>query len=216
MFSRIEQNLLDRGHVRTAVTVQNAAKVMAALCPLYWHRISPQKTWVEEILKADFEIMDRIQAEAADIQNADRIEKLQKLNGKLTQEEKQRLEEIQHQISDHEHQWWYRIFNYYNVLYDKPKGCYTRKWDLARNGYFHFTQEEVQSACKSIGGCCAYSCGCCYRDRGSSRMPGAVMHCGRNCVCCLQRRAPRCLRRIGPCIVRVLVIDYYFRNRIKP
>ncbi|QKX64029.1 uncharacterized protein TRUGW13939_11202 [Talaromyces rugulosus] len=103
MFSRIERSLLDRGHVRTAITVQNAAKVTAALCPPYCFLIHRQTAWVKKILEREFKVMDTILAEVADIQNADRIEKLQKLNGELTQNEKESLEEIQNRISDHEH-----------------------------------------------------------------------------------------------------------------
>jgi hypothetical protein len=185
------------------------------LCPPYCFLIHRQTAWIKKILEWEFKVMDTILAEVADIQNADHIERLQKLNGELTQKEKERLEEIQRRISDHEHTWWRYIGLYYDWLYIRPKGAYSRKWDLVRNGYFPPTQEEVQNACKSIGGCCAYNCGCCYRDRGSSRMPGIVMHCGKHCVCCSQRRSPDCLRRINPRAARVIVIDYYCRNKMQ-
>ncbi|CRG90314.1 hypothetical protein PISL3812_07357 [Talaromyces islandicus] len=84
MFSLIERSLLYNDHVRTAVAVQNTAKVTTALCPLYWYQIY------------------RIQADVADIQNADRLEQLQKLNGKLSQKEKKSLEDIRTRIAGHE------------------------------------------------------------------------------------------------------------------
>lgn len=216
MFARIERKLIDRGQIRRAVDVQQVAKVVTLLFPPSWNRMYHQLMWVYDSMMLDFEGMDLILAEVAGTQDVRRLEELQKLNGSLTTEETAKLALARRQISVNEQKWWSYIGRYYTHLYKKPKGCYVRQLDLRRNGYYLYAPEEAQIACRSLGGCCAYSCNCCYRDRCSSRMPGVLMHCVRNCVCCSQRRPPGCAREITwSAAMRALVTDYYCRNRIR-
>lgn len=162
--------------------------------------------------------MGLIFAEVAHLQDAHHLEKLKKFNNSLTTEEKKQVELTQRQISKHEQSWWPFISRYHALLYIKPKGCYIRRFDLLYSGTYLLPQEEVQRACKSLGGCCAYSCNCCYRDRGSSRMPGVLMHCIRYCARCSQRRPPDCAIEFNLSTIkaiRALADDYYCRNKMR-
>ncbi|QKX59275.1 uncharacterized protein TRUGW13939_06407 [Talaromyces rugulosus] len=198
MFSQIERKLLDRGHVQEAITVLQVAKFATILFPPCWIGLAGKVS------------------EVADIQDVNRLEKLQKLNGSLTAEETAKLELARRQVLKHEQSWWSFISRYHHHLYKKPTGCFARQFDILHSGCFIPTQEAAQMACKSLGGCCAYSCNCCYRDRGSSRMPGVLMHCVKNCVCCSQRRPPESATEMEwSKAMRVLVSDYYGRNKIR-
>jgi hypothetical protein len=47
-------------------------------------------------------------------------------------------------------------------------------------------------------------------------MPGVLMHCIRNCACCLQRRPLDCAAEMNWAnskAIRVLVRDFYCRNK---
>lgn len=217
MLSRIERKLFDHGHFQTVIGIQKVTRIAGFFLPLCWCHMADQSSWIYNLTKLDFEGMDLILAEVAHLQDAHRLRELQKLNGSLTTEETEKLTLVQRQISKHEQSWWSFISRYHDLLYKKPKGSYIRRLDLLCSGKFLPTQEEVQRACKTRGGCCAYSCNCCYRDRGSSRMPGVLMHCIRNCVCCSQRRPPDRATEFSwknEKVIRVLANDYYCRNKI--
>lgn len=119
--------------------------------------------------------IDIIQVEITDIQ---------KVNRNLTQADKNQLEFFQRRISAHDYNRWKHIVEYNNRLFKKLEGSYIRVIDHYRNGVLPLKQNHVQNAGRTIGGCCVYDCGCCYRDRGLSRMPGVLMHCRRSCCCC--------------------------------
>lgn len=218
MLSRIEKKLFNHGHFQTVAGIQRVAMIGRLCCPLWWVGAFIQCNWIDDLTKLDFEGMGLILAEVAHLQDAHRLEKLQKLNRSLTTEETAKLELVQRQISEHDQAWWSFISRYHALLYRKPRGCLIRHLDLLCSGKFLLPQEEVQRACKSLGGCCAYSCNCCYRDRGSSRMPGVLMHCIGNCVCCSQRRPPELATKFNSSTsnaIRVLADDYYCRNEMR-
>ncbi|RWQ92785.1 hypothetical protein C8Q69DRAFT_92116 [Paecilomyces variotii] len=187
MFARIEQYLLDHGCVESAVKVQNTAKIFE----IFYRSKGPQKKWINRQLDNEIARMAMIQYEIGTDQKRLELEKRQKFNGDLTEEEKNELEGHKAKMASYNKRWWFLNQKYHSHLFNKPKGSYIREFDLYQNGYVSYTQEEVQRACKAIGGCCAYDCGCCYRERESSRKPGLFMHCREGCICCQRRRNQR-------------------------
>jgi hypothetical protein len=212
MFSRIGQGFLDRGRPKKAYHIQNAVKIVEFFYRLGWF----QASWIDELLELEFEAMSLIQAELADTEIVHRLEKRKKVDETLTIEEKETLEKAQKRLSVHNPNWWGNTHDYYQLLFRKPKGCYIRQLDLFRNGHLTFTEKTTQSARKALGGCCAYDCGCCYRDRGSHRRPGVLMHCMRECGCCLRRRGPD-VTFVGKDkeALRIILVDYWCRNGVR-
>jgi hypothetical protein len=93
-----------------------------------------------------------------------------------------------------EKMWWHQNKDYYGHLYNKPKGTWGRLFEILSSKAtlphksipeavqpFH---QDARSACKAVGGCCTYDCGCCFRERVSDVM----MHCTIGCGCCMARR----------------------------
>lgn len=212
MFSRIEQALFDRGHVNRVHSLQNAVKFVEFFYRLRWS----QKSWIDDMLNIEFKAISLIQAEIADAGIVHSLQKLQKIDGNMTRKEEETLEKAQKRLSEYNTHWWAITHKYYQLLFHKPKGCYIRQLDLFRNAHLSDSEEKVQSACKAVGGCCAYDCGCCYRDRGSHRRPGVLMHCVRECGCCLRRRGfeltytGKDRRPLG-----IIVVDYWYRNGVR-
>lgn len=213
MFSRIEQALIDRGHAKKAYHTQNAVKIVEFFYRFRWF----QTLWIDEILKLEFQAMALMQAEVADADIVHSLEKRKKVTGNLTKDEEETIEGAQKRLSGYNKVWWVNTHDYYQYLLRRPKGCYVRQLDLFRNGILSFTKEETQRACKALGGCCAYDCGCCYRDRGSFRRPGVVlMHCTRECGCCLQRRGRDIVFLSKDTqAMRIILVDYWNRNDVR-
>ncbi|OKL56532.1 hypothetical protein UA08_08096 [Talaromyces atroroseus] len=156
MFSRIEQTLIDRGGAKKAYHIQNAVKIIEFFYRLRWF----QTFWIDDMLRLELGAMSLMQAEVADTGIVYNLEKR-----RITKEEEETLEKAQKRLSAYDRNWWGNTHDYHQGLFHKPKGCYVRQLDLFHNGYLPFTEEETQRACKALGGCCAYNCGCCYRDR---------------------------------------------------
>lgn len=168
------------------------------------------------MLELEFEAMSLMQAEVADAETVHSLEKLKKIKENLTNEEKETLEKAEKRLSVHNTNWWANTHDYYQLLFHAPNGCYIRQLNLYRNKYLAFADEEIQGACKALGGCCAYDCGCCYRDRGSHRRPGMLMHCMRECGCCSRRRGGD-VNIVGKDkkALRIILVDYWFRNGVR-
>jgi hypothetical protein len=211
MLSKVEQLFIGSRCAKKANHIQNAVKLLES-----FHRSnSSQIPWVDKLMDIELDSMNLLQAELRVTKTVQHLEKLKKLNGNLTDEEEKYLQDSQKELQKYDIRWWTNTQLYYQFLFLKPKGYYVRQLDLLRNGYFPLTEEQVQSACKAIGGCCAFECGCCYRDRGSSRMPGALMHCMKECPCCCERREGRYIISYAGKLnqaCRLLLVDYWHRN----
>ncbi|KAH8690640.1 hypothetical protein BGW36DRAFT_465532 [Talaromyces proteolyticus] len=145
MFSRIAKNLVDHGHARTALTVLIVGKIVALFFyPPGATQMDTDMRWATKMVVLESERMDIIQSEVADIQNAHRLQKLQKLNGTLIEDEKEELERLNERISNQEQRWWHHLTAYNNHLYRKHKNCYIKAWDVIQ--CIQPTQEEVQAA----------------------------------------------------------------------
>lgn len=212
MFSRIEQGFLDRGRPKEAYHIQNAVKIVEFFYRFRWI----QKLWIDKLLELEFQAMSLVQAEVADTEIVHSLEKQKKVTGNLSKDEQETLEKAQNRLSQYNTVWWGNTHDYYQLLFHKRKGYYIRQLDLFRNGHLSFTEEEIQPACKALGGCCAYDCGCCYRDRGSSKKPSVLMHCMRECGCCLRRRG-RDVPIFGKdtMALRIILVDYWCRNGVR-
>lgn len=66
----------------------------------------------------------------------------------------------------------------------RPSGAWVRE-------EFRKTPREIyedgKQTCKRVGGCCAYSCGCCEKS-GHSLLGLQFAHCSEWCGCCCERR----------------------------
>jgi hypothetical protein len=119
MFSRIEQELLDHGHVRSVVKIQAAAKVFE----FFYRSKTQQKKWIEDQMKLEYKTMNIIQTEAGDVQRMNALEKHQKLSEDLTEPEKVILDFYRKQIPSYEKMWWHHNQSYHEHMFAKPKGC---------------------------------------------------------------------------------------------
>lgn len=137
-----------------------------------------QLDWIAEFLANEYKIICLIQYEEARriLDNHDR----QYYNENTVEELKDDIEVLQRK-------YWYSIRDRYQHLLNKPRGSYIRAFDLHLRGHLPYTQDKIQAACKALGGCCAYNCGCCYKARNTDRMKDFSIHCSALCSCCVVR-----------------------------
>lgn len=182
-----------------------------------------QLGWIEKLVDYEFRSMNLIQSESGTVQRIFELEKRQESqedNKGLTQEEKNQLEECRDDVRKFDGKWWYHNRDYHDHIFNKPQGPYIRRFELYKNGYLTHTQEEVQNACKALGGCCAYDCGCCYKERVSVRMPGLFMHCRDLCDCCKKRKAATLPRDVSKSdtnkrACKIIIQDYCLHTALR-
>ncbi|KAF3396757.1 hypothetical protein DPV78_007405, partial [Talaromyces pinophilus] len=211
---KIEQLFIDRHHVKTAYYIQNAIK----LAEFFYRNKSSQVSWIDKLVNIELKTMGLVQDEVTTAEIAQNLEKFKKLEGNLIDEDEKILQEARGKLKRYDICWWSNTCLYYRAVFHKSKACYIWQLDLLRNEHFRLTEEYTRSACKVLGGCCAYDCGCCYQDRGSSRMPGVLMHCMIKCCCWWRRRRERaCDWNVEKYknALRVVLVDYWHRSGIR-
>jgi hypothetical protein len=174
MFDKIEQGLLSLGQVQNAARVQKLARLFESPADK-----RKQNDWIIEFLDCESKIHSILQDEEMMRYMSENYEK----HGYKFNEEG-----ANEYLCDLDKEWWQCIQKRYEYLFAKPKGSQIRYFDLYVNGYLPYTQEKVQKACKARGGCCAFDCGCCYKERKTHRMKQVFAHCSNECVCCVLRR----------------------------
>jgi hypothetical protein len=101
------------------------------------------------------------------------LEKLEYLDGTLTPLQRNLLELCRERIQALEITWWHQNRNYYGHLFNKPEGAVTPEIALifqevmrANRLYprmIEMVDRRARDACKAVGGCCTYGCGCCSK-----------------------------------------------------
>jgi hypothetical protein len=186
MFAKIEKALVDRGQVGAVVKVQKVARVFETPA-----NKKAQRKWIEDAMGCELKTHLLLQSEHGDFAARNRLEQYQRDGVVMAKEQQEAMDILQDSLSMY-NKWWFQTRNYHEHLFNKPKGSYIRYHELYVEGHLSYTREQVQEACRALGGCCAYGCGCCYRARKTHRMGemSVFMHCTRGCDCCVQRRKP--------------------------
>lgn len=151
-----------------------------------------QEKWMKDALSYTMNTLMLIQSEAGYIAEVERLVKLLRNGGVLTKEEKEWARYTNDSLEQYDKAWWFHNRDHHRHLFNKPKGSYVRYHDLFVEGHLSYTREQAEMACRALGGCCAYDCGCCSVSKASYRMdrPWVFIHCARSCHCCVKRRQP--------------------------
>lgn len=190
MFEKIENALMRRGHVMTALDVWSLAMTFESL----YRSKKKRDEWLLALFNRIYGSMSLAQSEIQHTQTLQALEKLDKIDGGLTAEDRNVLELCRQRCSKFEGMWWSQNRDYCGHIYNSPKGAVGRFLELLSNeairGHELFPEmaesfhQDARGACMAVGGCCNYGCGCCSRER----MPGVTMHCTTGCGCCMARR----------------------------
>jgi hypothetical protein len=105
----------------------------------------------------------------------------------LTEDEKESIKRWQEELETFDERYWLHGRAFYKNIVDKPKGPWTRWWDMNSKDIFLYSQKS-KLKCKARGGCCEYDCGCCRRPLKTTRISGWKGHCTMECGCCIRRR----------------------------
>lgn len=126
MFATIEEALVGCGHVGSAERIQNAARIFE----VFYRSSGKQKKWINTHIKHVWEYMTVILAEVASSQRVRELEKIQKPNGALTEEEKETLESKQNRVKQLHKKAWFYVRDIHADSFDKPKGSHIRRFQL--------------------------------------------------------------------------------------
>lgn len=136
-----------------------------------------------------------------------------------TLEKSQKIENVaQTQIDDYQKEpreintkIWFAQRDINRCRLRQPGGAYIRKACLLQEHEPKALETAAKDICKSNGGCCAYSRGCCPIPRNTVREGLWEYHCSDECGCWLRRRGFRL--HIKPLQVNVMDFDdKRFRN----
>lgn len=193
MFEQIEKALINRGHVHSTLSVHCFATILERL---YRSKKSKKEQidWMFDLFDHVYRSMSLRQWEIQHVKTLQSLEKLEDVDGTLTSQQQNLLELCRERIQALEIIWWHQNRNYYGHLFNKPKGAMPREIALisheaARANTIHpkiteMVDRTARDACKAVGGCCTYGCGCCSKERE----PGVLMHCTEVCGCCMARK----------------------------
>ncbi|KAN0070087.1 hypothetical protein V8E54_011668 [Elaphomyces granulatus] len=81
----------------------------------------------------------------------------------LTEDEKESIKRWQEELETFDERYWLHGRAFYKNIVDKPKGPWTRWWDMNSKDIFLYSQKS-KLKCKARGGCCRYAKLCTYSE----------------------------------------------------
>ncbi|KAN0070180.1 hypothetical protein V8E54_011761 [Elaphomyces granulatus] len=177
LFERIEDALQKRDRYNWAKKLQHFEAHFVS-----YKRNQAQIKWTNKQYK---EYRNRTTLLQREIYLQEELSALTKLQS-FTEDEKESVKRWQEELETFDERFWLNQRAFYKNLADKPKGPWTRWWDMSHKDFFLYS-EKSKLACKARGGCCEYDCGCCRRPLKTTRCRWKG-HCSIECGCCIRRR----------------------------
>jgi hypothetical protein len=198
MFEKLGNAFLKRGAVGHAKKVLSIVERLEARSST-----KKQKDWIQKHTQLYYNISRLVDREIYISEEMRALEKRQEIE-QQDMAQKQ-IDDYQKELQEINTSIWFGIRDLHFSKFKEPEGSYLQNIYLVTEHEHKALELFEIKICKSNGGCCAYSCGCCSKPRNSVREGDWKFHCTDACGCCVRRRGT--LLSVEPPRINVVKFD---------